>query len=149
MKKAFLLFIVAICLLGFIGCADNDPPSEIPEDAVIIDGSEIYRKYAVLPLCDVIEALGFELTHNGDSASFYFNNIEYVISITEKTFTKAGDDENYLICPPGSKHFVCEISNGDLMVDDDTVHALFYTFLDYTIEIIIDRANNRIAVVKK
>ena len=76
MKKAFLLFIVASCLLGFIGCADNDPPSEIPEDAVIIDGAEIYRKYAVLPLCDVIEALGFELPHNGDSASFYFNNIE-------------------------------------------------------------------------
>lgn len=149
MKKAFLLFIVAICLLGFIGCADNDPPSEIPEDAVIIDGAEIYRKYAVLPLCDVIEALGFELTHNGDSASFYFNNIEYVISITEKTFTKAGDDENYLICPPGSKHFVNEISNGDLMVDDGTVHALFFTFLEYPIEIIIDRANNRVAIVKK
>ena len=149
MKKAFLLFIVAICLLGFIGCVDKKLPSEIPEDAVIIDSAEIYRKYAVLPLCDVIEALGFELTHNGDSASFYFNNIEYVISITEKTLPKAGDDENYLICPPGSKHFVCEISNGDLMVDDGTVHALFFTFLEYPIEIIIDRANNRVAIVKK
>ena len=149
MKKAFLLFIVAICLLGFIGCADNDPPSEIPEDAVIIDGAEIYRKYAVLPLCDVIKALGFELTHNGDSTSFYCNNIEYVISITEKTFTKAGDDENYLICPPGTNIFVCELSNGDLMVDDNTVHALFYTFLDYPIEIIIDKTSNRVAIVKK
>ena len=149
MKKAFLLFIVAICLLGFIGCVDKKLPSEIPEDAVIIDSAEIYRKYAVLPLCDVIEALGFELTHNGDSASFYFNNIEYVISITEKTLTKAGDDENYLICPPGSKHFVCEISNGDLMVDGDTVHALFFTFLEYPIEIIIDKTSNRVAIVKK
>ena len=149
MKKVFFLFLATICLVAIIGCVGKDTPLEIPKDAIIIDGAKIYRKYAVLPLCDVIEALGFELTHNGDSASFYFNNIEYVISITEKTFTKAGDDENYLICPPGSKHFVCEISNGDLMVDDDTVHALFYTFLDYPIEIIIDRANNRIAIVKK
>ena len=149
MKKAFLLFIVAICLLGFIGCVDKKLPSEIPEGAVIIDSAEIYRKYAVLPLCDVIEALGFELTHNGDSASFYFNNIEYVISITEKTLTKAGDDENYLICPPGNKHFVCELSNGDLMVDDGTVHALFFTFLEYPIEIIIDKTSNRVAIVKK
>ena len=151
MKKAFLLFIVAIwiCLLGFIGCTDNDPPSEIPEDAVIIEGAEIYRKYAVLPLCDVIEALGFELTHNGDRASFYCNNFEYVISITARTLTKAGDDENYLICPPGNKHFVCELSNGDLMVDDGTVHALFFTFLEYPIEIIIDKTSNRVAIVKK
>ena len=149
MKKPLIIFLAVISLVAIIGCAGKDTPLEIPKDAIIIDGAEIYRKYAVLPLCDVIKALGFELTHNGDSASFYFNNIEYVISITEKTFTKAGDDENYLICPPGSKHFVCEISNGDLMVDDDTVHALFYTFLDYPIEIIIDRANNRIAVVKK
>ena len=149
MKKAFLLFIVAICLLGFIGCADNDPPSEIPEDAIIIDGAEIYRKYAVLPLCDVIEALGFELTHNGNSASFICNDIEYVILITEKVLTKTGDDENYLICPPGNKHFVCELSNGDLMVDDVTVHALFFTFLEYPIEIIIDKTSNRVAIVKK
>jgi hypothetical protein len=149
MKKVFFLFLAVICLVAIIGCAGKDTPLEIPKDAIIIDGAEIYRKYAVLPLCDVIEALGFELTHNGDSASFYFNNIEYVISITEKTFTTAGDDENYLICPPGSKHFVCEISNGDLMVDDGTVHALFFTFLEYPIEIIIDRANNRVAVAKK
>lgn len=149
MKKVFFLFLVAICLLGFIGCADKNPPSEIPEDAVIIDGAEIYRKYAVLPLCDVIKALGFELTHNGDSTSFYCDNIEYVISITEKTLTKTGDDENYLICPPGNKHFVCELSNGDLMVDDGTVHALFSTFLEYPIEIIIDKTSNRIAIVKK
>ncbi len=149
MKKVFFLFLAVICLVAIIGCSDNNAPSEIPEDAVIIDGVEIFRKYAVLPLCDVIEALGFELTHNGNSSSFICNDIEYVISITEKTLTKAGDDENYLICPPGSKHFVCELSNGDLMVDDGTVHALFYTFLDYPIEIIIDRANNRVAVVKK
>ena len=129
MKKPLIIFLAVICLVAIIGCAGKDTPLEIPKDAIIIDGAKIYRKYAVLPLCDVIEALGFELTHNGDSASFYFNNIEYVISITEKTFTKAGDDENYLICPPGSKHFVCEISNGDLMVDDDTVHALFTLFL--------------------
>ncbi len=121
----------------------------MPKNAVIIDGAQIYRNYAVLPLCDVIKALGFEVTENGDNASFYCNNIKYIISITEKTLTKAGDDENYLICPPGSKHFVCELSNGDLMLDDGTVHALFYTFLDYPIEIIIDRTNNRVAVVKK
>ena len=149
MKKTLIIFLAVICLVAIIGCTGKDTPLEIPEDAVIIDGAEIYRKYAVLPLCDVIKALGFELTHNGDSTSFYCNNIEYVISITEKTFTKAGDDENYLICPPGTNIFVCELSNGDLMVDDNTVHALFYTFLDYPIEIIIDRANNRVAVAKK
>ncbi len=149
MKKPLIIFLAVICLVAIIGCAGKDTPLEIPEDAVIIDGAEIYRKYAVLPLCDVIEALGFELTHNGNSASFICNDIEYVILITEKVLTKTGDDENYLICPPGNKHFVCELSNGDLMVDDGTVHALFYTFLDYPIEIIIDRANNRIAVVKK
>ena len=149
MKQLFILFLATICLFGFIGCANKNHSTEIPEEAVFIDGAEIYRKYAVLPLCDVIKALGFELTHNGDSTSFYCNNIEYVRSITEKTFTKAGDDENYLICPPGTNIFVCELSNGDLMVDDNTVHALFYTFLDYPIEIIIDRANNRVAVAKK
>ena len=149
MKKTLIIFLAVICLVAIIGCAGKDTPLEIPKDAIIIDGAEIYRKYAVLPLCDVIEALGFELTHNGESASFYFNNIKYVISITEKTLTKARNDDNYLICPPGNKHFVCELSNGDLMVDDDTVHALFFTFLEYPIEIIIDRANNRVAIVKK
>ena len=149
MKKVFFLFLAVICLVAIIGCAGKDTPLEIPKDAVIIDGAEIYRKYAVLPLCDVIENLGFELTHNGNSASFICNDIEYVILITEKVLTKTGDDENYLICPPGNKHFVCELSNGDLMVDDGTVHALFFTFLEYPIEIIIDKTSNLVAIVKK
>ena len=35
------------------------------------------------------------------------------------------------------------------MVDDGTVHALFFTFLEYPIEIIIDKTSNRVAIVKK
>lgn len=35
------------------------------------------------------------------------------------------------------------------MVDDGTVHALFFTFLEYPIEIIIDETSNRVAIVKK
>ncbi len=149
MKKSLIIFLAVICLIVFVGCACTDTSPEIPEDAVTIDGAEIFRDYAVLPLCDVIKALGFELTRNGDSASFICNDIEYVISITEKTLTKAGDNENYLICPPGNDHFVCEVENSVLMVDDNTVHALFSSFLDYPIEIIIDKNNNRIAIRKK
>ncbi len=149
MKKVFFLFLAVICLVAIIGCVGKDTSTEIPEDAVIIDGAEIYRKYAVLPLCDVIEALGFELTWIGDSVSFYCNSTEYNISISEKVLTKAGDDENYLICPPGNKHYVCESSDGELIVDTDTVHALFTSFLDYPIEIIIDNVNGRVAVIPK
>ncbi|MBE6531049.1 MAG: hypothetical protein E7679_03015 [Ruminococcaceae bacterium] len=128
----------------------NTSYTEGSTDNVIISSAEIYDNYAVLPLCDTITALGFQLTWTDeDRATFVCSEIEYEISISGKALTKAGDDENYLIISPGSDHFVCEISNRELLVDDNTLECLFDTFLEYPINISIDHSDNRVTIVKQ
>ena len=45
--------------------------------------------------------------------------------------------------------FVCEVRNGTLMVDDNTVQCLFQTFLDYPVRISIDYDENVIIIEKQ
>jgi hypothetical protein len=157
MKRIFLLIIALILSFSMYSCElntenissteDSDVDISNPSDIVTIHNAEIYADYAVLPLCDAITALGFQLTWNNDDlATFVCNDISYEISISNKTLTEAGDDENYLICAPGNAHFVCEVRNGTLMVDDNTVQCLFQTFLDYPVRISIDYDENVIII---
>jgi hypothetical protein len=119
-------------------------------DIVIVNNAEIYDDYAVLPLCETLTSLGFNLTWlDNDHATFVCNEVEYKISISEKTLTKSNGDENYLICAPGNAHFVCEVRNGTLMVDDNTVQCLFQAFLDYPVRISIDYDENVIIIEKQ
>lgn len=106
-KKLACLFLTALCVMIFSSCTsatDTDNESSLsPEsaaqttthsesntsafdvDKVILRNAEIYDDYAVLPLCDVIINLGFQLTwDDNDRASFYCNEIEYEISVSEK-----------------------------------------------------------------
>lgn len=145
--------LTALCVIGCVGCADNDsikPPTEIPDGALILHNVRTYPEYAVLPICDVITSLGIELTWDGlNFARFNYCGSEYVINLAEKTLTKEGNDENYLICPPGNDHLVCELESGVLMVDDSTVRSLFNSVLDFPIDIIIDHEKNRVGIIKR
>ena len=151
MKKSILLFLAALCLISMIGCTETDSPQiEIPDDALVMRNAEINDNYAVLPLCNVITGLGFELAWDGaDRATFNCNGVEYVISLSEKSLTEAGDDENFLICPPGNDHYFCEVRDGILLLDDNTVHALFSSFIDYPIDISVNREDNIVIITKK
>ena len=159
MKRIFLLLIILILIASMCSCGsntenissteDSDIDTADPSNIVTIHNAEIYDDYAVLPLCDTITALGFQLTWNNDDlATFICNDIKYVISISNKTLTKEGNDENYLICAPGNNHFVCEVRSETLMVDDNTVQCLFQTFLDYPIRISIDYNDNVVIIIK-
>lgn len=165
-KKMICLLLAALCTISFAGCISATDPnndslsdpstqstsevSDGDEDKVILDHADIYEEYAVLPLCDVLSGLGFQLTWDDtDHAIFSCNEIEYEISVSEKTLTKVGDGNNYLICAPGNKHFVCEVVDGALVVDDNTLVCLFNSFMHYPINVSIDRANNCVIVAKR
>ena len=152
MKKAMIMVLAAMLLCTIVSCKNN-APDKGKQGTLVVEGQSIathatiYADYATLPLCDVISALGFDLSSDGtDRMSFFCNNVKYEIFISEKTLTKEGSDENYLICAPGNRHYVCDIADGDLVIDDNTLHNLFYTFLDYPIEITIDEKNNCVTV---
>ncbi len=154
MKKLVSLIILLLIII-LPSCTaekqdDSSKKEQNPANTVIVHNAEIFDDYAVLPLCEVLDSLGFCLEWNGnDRATFVCNEIEYEILISDRTLTKIGDDDNYLICAPGNDHFVCDVSNGDLMVDDNTVGCLFRTFLKYPARISIDRNNNCVMIVKQ
>lgn len=165
-KKMICLLLAALCMTTFAGCISATDPnndslsdpstqstsevSDGDEDKVILDHADIYEEYAVLPLCDVLSGLGFQLTWDDtDHAIFSCNEIEYEISVSEKTLTKVGDGNNYLICPPGNTHFVCEVVNGVLVVDDNTLVCLFNSFMHCPVSVSIDRANHCVIVAKR
>ena len=153
MKKTISLLLLLILVFSMYSCApakNDESATADPADLVIVSNAEIYAKYAVLPLCDTITSLGFQLTWlDNDHATFVCNKTEYKLSISEKTLTKSGDSENYLICAPGNTHFVCEVKNGALMVDDNTVQVLFQSCLDYPIRISIDHKENAVIIEKR
>lgn len=149
MKQLISILIILALVFSFSSC-DTSQNEQNLENAITIRNAEIYNDYAVLSLCEVLNNLGFRLERNGnDIATFICNGIEYEISISDRTLTKKGADDNYLICAPGNEHFVCNASNGDLLVDDNTVMCLFQTFLEYPIQIFIDRDNNCVMIVKQ
>ena len=150
MKKIPVLLISLVLLFSLSSCAVVERGGENSADTVTIRNAEIYDGYAVLPLCDTIAAMGFQLTWvDGNRATFVCNDTEYEISISEKTLTKRGESDNYLICAPGNDHFVCEVENGVLTVDDLTLQCLFQTFLEYPVSISIDRNDNVVTIVKQ
>ena len=158
MKKTILLLITFVLVFSVYSCSpaeNNETTTDNPNmadaaDIVIVNNAEIYDDYAVLPLCDTIASLGFNLTWlDNDHATFVCNEIEYMISISKKTLTRSVGNENYLICAPGNNHFVCEVKNGTLMVDDNTVQCLFQSFLDYPVRISIDYDENVIIIEKQ
>ncbi len=118
------------------------------DGSLTLDGAQIRYQNALLPLCATIEKLGFELMRDDDgNASFICNDTEYLISFENKTLTAKGSDENYLICPPGSTGFVCEELDGELMVDEDTIRALFNTFLNYPVLVYV--FDDNVFVIKR
>ena len=158
MKKTILLLILFVLVFSMYSCSpakNNEAETENSNmadsaDIVIVNNAEIYDDYAVLPLCETLTSLGFNLTWlDNDHATFVCNEVEYRISIFEKTLTKSNGDENYLTCAPGNAHFVCEVRNGTLMVDDNTVQCLFQTFLYYPVRISIDYDENVIIIEKQ
>jgi len=158
MKKAISLLILFILVLSMYSCSNvkneetsvNNLNVADHADTVIVNNAEIYDDHAVLPLCDTITSSGFKLTWlDNDHATFVCNEIEYTISISKRTLTKSGGDENYLICAPGNTNFVCEVKNEVLMVDLNTVQCLFNTFLDYPVRVSINNIENKIIIEKK
>ena len=118
------------------------------DGSLTLDGAQIRYQNSLLPLCATIEKLGFELMRDDDgNASFICNDTEYLISFENKTLTAKGSDENYLICPPGGTGFVCEELDGELMVDEDTLRALFNTFLNYPVLVYV--FDDNVFVIKR
>lgn len=152
MKKMMIFVLAALLLCPFVSCKSN-ASDQGTQGALVVGGQTvsthaiIYAGYATLPLCDVISALGFDLSPDGtDRMSFRCNNVKYEICLSEKTLTKEGLDENYLIPAPGGGHYVCDVSDGDLVLDSGTLHSLFRTFLNYPIEITVDEEHDRVIV---
>ncbi len=118
-------------------------------EAIDIPNAITYENYAALPLLDLIEILGLEITYSSeDRATFVCGETEYEILIDDKVLTKVGDNYNYLIPAPGNSNFVCDIIDGELMVDDNTVKCLFNTFLEYPIRLSVDYETNSVVIIK-
>lgn len=155
MKKIIILVLATMMLCTFVSCYDS-ATNDAKQGTLIVDGQTIpshttlYPEYATVSLCDVISALGFELSWTDtDRVSFCCNNIKYEICISEKTLVKEGKSDNYLICAPGNGHYVCDIYEGTLIIDDNTLHALFNTFINYPINIAIDQENQHVIITSK
>lgn len=152
MKKATIFVLVTMMCFTLAACR-KDPASDATgegrQGTLVVDGQPVsgsvtvYSEYVTLSLCDVLSALGFEMSWNGtDLATFSCDGVKYEICVSEKTLVREGEDDNYLICAPGNTHYVCEVVEGELTVDDGTLHSLFCTFIDVPIQIFIDRESN-------
>ena len=155
MKKMIVFIIVAVMLFTVVACGDNATNGS-SQGVLIVDGqtiksnTTIYPEYATVSLCDVVSALGFELSWNGtDSASFYCNGIKYEICISQKTLIREGEDVNYLLCAPGNAHYICNVVEDVLIVDNNTLYCLFSTFINYPINVTVDHENNSLIITRK
>ncbi len=156
MKKAMILALAAAMVFTLIACrnsSSSDATHKGTSGSLVVDGKvtsthvTVYPEYATLPLCDVISALGFELSRDGtDRASFLCNDVKYEICISEKTLTREGSNENHLICAPGNTYYVCCVTDGDLVIDSNTLHSLLRMFLNYPIDITVDGEKNRVTI---
>ncbi len=155
MKKTIIFIFSLVILFTFVSCSQSISKGE--KGTLIIDGKSInsnttvYSEYATLSLCDVISALGLELTWNDeDNATFYCNDIRYNISISQKTLFREGDKDNYLLPAPGCNgEYVCDYVDGELIVDNIMLTSLFCSFIKYPIDIDINWRDNSVIIESK
>ncbi len=151
MKKTIIFILAAIIIFSFVSCSESDTAGA--EGTLFVEGEKVgditvFSEYAVIPLCDVLSALEFELIwENEDVASFYCNDEKYVLSISERILFREGENDNYLLQAPDGKTFVCEAADGDLILDDNTLLCLFNSFIKYPICIEIE--SNSVIITKK
>ena len=109
MKKTILLLILFVLVFSMYSCSpakNNEAETENSNmadsaDIVIVNNAEIYDDYAVLPLCETLTSLGFNLTWLGnDHATFVCNEVEYRISILAFLYniTNASISLQYAMC---------------------------------------------------
>jgi hypothetical protein len=155
MKKLILIILVAMMMVTAVAC-DNSELNIGKQGRLVVNGetfqshTTVYPEYATVSLCDVVSALGFELSWNGtDNASFICNSIKYEICISQKTLVIEGENNNYLLCAPGNPHYVCDVVEDELIIDDNTLYCLFSTYINYPVDIAVDQENNYVVISSK
>ncbi len=154
MKKMIVLILAAGVLLTFVSCSISESNGEkgmlIVEGTTITSNTIVYYEYAAVSVCDVLSALGFVLTWDNESVvSFYCNDEKYIISIPEKTLVRDGENCNYLLPAPGSQNYICDVVDGELIVDNNTLLSLFNVFIKYPVYIEFDSENASVIITKK
>ena len=142
--KNYVAFILCIIMaLSFCGCNDEDknlpelpeessstriPESERGEGKLIVNGIEskahfvVYQTYAELPLVGVLEAFGYTVNWISDTEAIISDSSSsYNLNLTDKTLIKEQTTKNILPFY-GNKNYKCEAIEGDIILDDVSMH---------------------------
>lgn len=163
MKKgwAIILVLFCLCVCGIWLITKDSMNEKKDQNELVINGSEIkdaeIRIYYLedqihsdLPIIAVLKALGYSPEWINSDAVFEIRGKKYILSLSEKKFyqQEKGPKVNYLLPPPGSDSFVCEIIGDDLLVDDSTVWSVLY-LSGLSVDIHIDIDNRTVYICEQ
>ena len=138
--KKILWWVVALACIVAIGLCIIHRGREAPDDrynleingVLVRDESVRFfqvdgKPCAAIPFVRVLSALGQAVEQRDqDAVCVTLKETAYVLSLSDKTLCKEGDDDNYLLCPPGCSTFYCRREGDELFVDSETVNATLY-----------------------
>lgn len=136
MKRIAVLFLVLILVLT--SCGDSNTLSEYECYDLYIDGKNISGKayhvevperiasdYALLPLCEVLVALGAEVQWKNDSkATIVFGDESYTLNTRKVSFVEDSSDTELMTLAPGQTHIHYVCVDEELFLDNTTVSTI-------------------------
>ena len=79
----------------------------------------ICEDLAVLPLIRILDELGATINSiDGNELKIIYDNRAFFLNEENQTLIEEGSTINLLMPAPGSKCFICKVSNDDILMDD-------------------------------
>lgn len=155
MKKVLLIINLFACLLLVLtGCSSPNFENDTGKNGImIINGKTVKsdyimlykaddREYSHIPLTEVLLGLSVNFGWLGDDqGDILYDGKRYILDLKEKSLVREGDNFNILVPAPGETRFYCNITEREVVLNDDAVRVIL-NFIGKKVEISIDYENS-------
>lgn len=121
---AFILIMFGVLYLAVPRKALHEEDS-YRQASLIVNSSlvdteiNICEDLAVLPLIRILDELGATINSvDGNELKVIYDNRAFLLNVENQTLIEEGNTINLLMPVPGSKCFICKVSNDDILMDD-------------------------------
>ena len=132
--KSKLITIITASLLFALACSFLFVKREPKECTIIINGRSIHSKNAlvcndnaILPMFEVMTTYGVSVEWlNEHDALISYKDVVFELSLSRMELIDNRRGNDWFLPLPGSKYFSCDYIDGEILLDDNTLHNILF-----------------------
>lgn len=154
MKNKRIIFLLAGVLgLIIIGCCVlfTEPKSKeatikIGDKVISGEHVRVYRNDAIMPMFQVLEAYDVSVEWlDENNAGISYDNVTLSLSLIRMELIDKQSGHDYFLPLPDGTNYYCEYLDGEIILDDETMHYILFQ-LGIRTEILIDYNKGEVVI---